>query len=110
MDAHVPLSRLRTMRFVPAEVISDVFLWLPFESMQALGGAHGATDDAAWRMLLGDSLCYVWAEAMIRDVGADVGTFVRGVVDRFVGGRPLSLPRRCPSLVELYRIVVTEMT
>ena len=110
-DGDLPLSRLRSLSLVPAEIISDVFLCLPFTSMQVLGLVYGATDDAAWRRLLGDSLCYVWAEAMIRDLDAvDVATYVRGIVDRFAVGRPVSLPRQCPSLVELYRIVVTEMT
>jgi len=106
----VPLSLLRSLCYVPAEVMSDVFLWLPFKSMEALGAVYGATHDAGWRMLLGDSLWYVWSEAMIRDLDADASTYVRDVVESYVKGRRVSLPRRCTSLLELYRIVVRETT
>ena len=105
----LPLSALSCLRFVPTDVISDVCLCLPFASMVALSTACGITDDAGWRMLLGDSLRYVWGEVMVRSVDADAKVYVRGVVDRYIKGHDVSLPRHCTSLLELYRIVVWEM-
>jgi len=87
-----------------------VFLCLPLRSMEALGTACGVSDDAEWGMLLGYSLWYVWTEAMIRDLGAAVTPYVRGMVKGYTNGHHVSLPRRCTSWLELYRTVVLEMT
>ena len=107
---HLPLSLLRSLRLVPAEVMSDVFVCLPFGSMEALGTACGVSDDAGWGMLLGYSLRYMWTEAMIRDLGPAVTPSVRGMVKGYTNGHHVSLPRRCTSWLELYRTVVLEMT
>jgi len=107
---HLPLSLLRSLHLVPLDLIGEMLLCLPFESMVAFGAACGVTDDAGWGMLLGDSLFYVWTEAMVRDLGPDVGRYVRGVVDGNRCGRDVSLPRRCDSLEDLYRTMVLDMT
>ena len=107
---HLPLSLLRSLHLVPLDLIGEMLLCLPFESMVAFGAACGITDDALWWMLLGDSLFYVWTETMVRDLGPDVGRYVRGVVDAYRCGRDVPLPRRCDSLEELYRTMVLEMT
>ena len=73
-------SVVPSLSFVPAEVLSDVFLCLPLRSMEALGTACGVSDDAGWGMLLGYSLRDMWTEAMIRDLIAAVTPYVRGMV------------------------------
>lgn len=62
------------------------------------------------RWLLGDSLRYVWSEVMVRAFDADIHAYVRGVVGNYIKGYDVSLPRRCTSLLDLYRILVWEMT
>ena len=59
--------------------------------------------------LLGDSLWYVWAEAMMRDLPSDVETFARDMVAGYRLGRTLSLPQQCGSLPSLYRAVVQDV-
>ena len=105
------MQRLRrgSLHFVPAEVLSDIFLCLPFTSMLELGAAYGATDDAGWCRLLGDDVWYVWAEAMVRDVDADVETFARDVIARYRSRRALPLPQQSMSLPALYRTVVLDV-
>ena len=69
-STHLPLSMLSSLRLIPAEVMSDVFLCLLGASMEALGTACGVSDDAGWGMLLGYSLRDICTEAIIRDLGA----------------------------------------
>jgi len=77
--------------------------------MIELGAAYGATDDAGWCRLLGDDVWYVWADAMVRDVDADVETFARDVIARYRSRRALPLPQQCVSLPGLYRTVVLDV-
>ena len=58
-DPHVPFPRLPSLCFVPPEVLADVLLAAPFESMLAFGTACGVGTDAGWCALLGDSVWYV---------------------------------------------------
>jgi len=94
---------------VPSEVVADVLLAVPFEYMLAFGAACGLATDAEWCTLLGDSLWYVWAEAMMRDLPSDVETFARDMVAGYRLGRTLPLPQQCGSLPALYRTVVQDV-
>ena len=107
--SHLPLSLLLSLCFVPSEVVADVLLAAPFESMVSFGAACGVATDAGWRALPGDSVWYVWAEAMVRDLPSDVETFARDVLATYRLGRPLPLPQQCTSLFALYRTVVQEV-
>jgi len=98
--SHMAVQRLRSLCFVPP------LLALPFQSMNAVGAACSVLDDAGWSVLLGISLWYAWAEAMVRDVAVDIQPFARDVVARYRLGRTLSLPQQCSSLPALYQTIV----
>ena len=101
----MPVERFRdgSLHFVPAEVLGDIFLHLPFTSMLELGAAYEATDDAGWCALLGYNVWYVWTEAMVREMHADLEPFARDTTVRYRSRQRLPVPKLCISLPELYR-------
>jgi len=75
--------------------------------MLDLGAAYGILDDAEWCRLIGDEAWYVWGEAVVRDVDADVKTFARDVIARHRSSRLLPLTQQNRALPPaLYRTVV----